>query len=148
MRVLFCFVRSWYYGRITRADAEKLLCNKHDGAFLIRISESSPGDFSLSVKWANVSFVFVLIETIEPHKYCSFAQRKKKAWKSINIWIFLFCLLLPFWQLSNLLLVNLIWFHLIVFGHVCICNLINLFKLRLGCSIVCNLFGIIHFFCC
>lgn len=41
---------SWYYGRITRADAEKLLNNKHEGAFLIRISESSPGDFSLSVK--------------------------------------------------------------------------------------------------
>jgi growth factor receptor-binding protein 2 len=42
---------SWYYGRITRADAEKLLLNKHEGAFLIRISESSPGDFSLSVKY-------------------------------------------------------------------------------------------------
>lgn len=41
---------SWYYGRITRADAERLLLNKHEGAFLIRISESSPGDFSLSVK--------------------------------------------------------------------------------------------------
>lgn len=41
---------NWYYGRITRADAEKLLLNKHDGAFLIRVSESSPGDFSLSVK--------------------------------------------------------------------------------------------------
>ncbi|KAL6425958.1 protein enhancer of sevenless 2B isoform X1 [Formica exsecta] len=40
----------WYYGRITRADAERLLSNKHEGAFLIRISESSPGDFSLSVK--------------------------------------------------------------------------------------------------
>ncbi|OXU20555.1 hypothetical protein TSAR_004354 [Trichomalopsis sarcophagae] len=40
----------WYYGRITRADAERLLMNKHEGAFLIRISESSPGDFSLSVK--------------------------------------------------------------------------------------------------
>lgn len=40
----------WYYGRITRADAEKLLMNKHEGAFLIRVSESSPGDFSLSVK--------------------------------------------------------------------------------------------------
>ncbi|CAA9997820.1 unnamed protein product [Nesidiocoris tenuis] len=39
----------WYYGRITRADAEKLLMNKHEGAFLIRVSESSPGDFSLSV---------------------------------------------------------------------------------------------------
>lgn len=40
----------WYYGRITRADAEKILSSKHKGAFLIRISESSPGDFSLSVK--------------------------------------------------------------------------------------------------
>jgi hypothetical protein len=45
-----CLHFSWYYGRITRADAEKLLSNKHEGAFLIRISESSPGDFSLSVK--------------------------------------------------------------------------------------------------
>ncbi|XP_064478672.1 growth factor receptor-bound protein 2 [Ornithodoros turicata] len=43
----------WYYGRITRADAEKLLSNKHEGAFLIRVSESSPGDFSLSVKCAD-----------------------------------------------------------------------------------------------
>jgi len=41
---------NWYYGRITRADAEKLLSNKHEGAFVVRVSESSPGDFSLSVK--------------------------------------------------------------------------------------------------
>jgi hypothetical protein len=52
---LFCFIfyyyfDSWYYGRITRADAEKLLGNKHEGAFVVRVSESSPGDFSLSVK--------------------------------------------------------------------------------------------------
>ncbi|XP_022910343.1 growth factor receptor-bound protein 2 [Onthophagus taurus] len=40
----------WYYGKITRADAERLLSTKHEGAFLIRVSESSPGDFSLSVK--------------------------------------------------------------------------------------------------
>ncbi len=40
----------WYYGRITRADAEKLLSNKHEGAFVVRVSESSPGDFSLSVR--------------------------------------------------------------------------------------------------
>jgi len=33
-----------------RADAEKLLSNKHEGAFVVRVSESSPGDFSLSVK--------------------------------------------------------------------------------------------------
>ena len=42
---------SWYYGRITRADAEKLLSNKNEGSFIIRVSESSPGDFSLSVKY-------------------------------------------------------------------------------------------------
>ncbi|KAG1669346.1 Protein E(sev)2B [Nymphon striatum] len=40
----------WYYGRITRADAEKLLKKQEGGSFLIRVSESSPGDFSLSVK--------------------------------------------------------------------------------------------------
>lgn len=50
MKIIFSVYYSWYYGRITRADAERLLMNKHEGAFLIRISESSPGDFSLSVK--------------------------------------------------------------------------------------------------
>jgi len=49
-KFLFYFY-SWYYGRITRADAEKLLGNKHEGAFVVRVSESSPGDFSLSVKY-------------------------------------------------------------------------------------------------
>lgn len=41
---------SWYYGKITRAEAEKLLDQQPEGCFLVRISESSPGDFSLSVK--------------------------------------------------------------------------------------------------
>jgi len=55
----------WYYGRITRADAEKLLLNKHEGAFLIRVSESSPGDFSLSVKCGDgVQHFKVLRDTI------------------------------------------------------------------------------------
>ncbi|XP_055330032.1 growth factor receptor-bound protein 2-like isoform X2 [Paramacrobiotus metropolitanus] len=41
----------WYMGRLSRADAARLLKKQaHDGAFLIRASESSPGDFSLSVK--------------------------------------------------------------------------------------------------
>ncbi|CAG0922541.1 unnamed protein product [Notodromas monacha] len=40
----------WYHGRITRADAERFLMEKHEGCFLVRVSESSPGDFSLSVK--------------------------------------------------------------------------------------------------
>ena len=41
----------WYSGRITRKKAEDLLKDQRvNGAFLIRESESTPGDFSLSVK--------------------------------------------------------------------------------------------------
>ncbi|XP_041531485.1 growth factor receptor-bound protein 2-like [Microtus oregoni] len=44
----------WFFGKIPRAKAEEMLCNqRHDGAFLIRESESAPGDFSLSVKFGN-----------------------------------------------------------------------------------------------
>ena len=41
----------WYRGGITRAKAEEVLAHQpNDGAFLIRDCESTPGDFSLSVK--------------------------------------------------------------------------------------------------
>nr|XP_009668688.1 PREDICTED: tyrosine-protein kinase Lck-like [Struthio camelus australis] len=41
----------WYAGRISRHLAEELLLKrKHLGAFLIRESESAPGEFSISVK--------------------------------------------------------------------------------------------------
>lgn len=47
----------WYVSKISRAQAEDLLLEKEgnhykqkDGSFLVRNSESSPGDFSLSVK--------------------------------------------------------------------------------------------------
>lgn len=41
----------WYAGRISRHLAEEqLLKRKHLGAFLIRDSESTPGEFSISVK--------------------------------------------------------------------------------------------------
>uniref|UniRef100_H2YNL4 Growth factor receptor-bound protein 2 n=1 Tax=Ciona savignyi TaxID=51511 RepID=H2YNL4_CIOSA len=45
----------WYHGKISRVKAEQSLNKPHypDGAFLIRESESSPGDFSLSVKYGN-----------------------------------------------------------------------------------------------
>lgn len=47
---------SWYCGKVKRAEAEDILKNKsYDGAFLIRDSESTPNDFSLSVKWVFVS---------------------------------------------------------------------------------------------
>ncbi|OZC09255.1 SH3 domain protein [Onchocerca flexuosa] len=42
-----------YLGKISRADAEALLLRSGngDGAFLVRQSESSPGDFSISVRF-------------------------------------------------------------------------------------------------
>lgn len=51
---------SWFYGSISRVEAERILLQKDasgqqskhvDGAFLLRMCESSPGDFSLSVKY-------------------------------------------------------------------------------------------------
>ena len=53
------FVGRWYVSHISRQDAENMLLEKNtqstgymqrDGAFLVRPSESTPGEFSLSVK--------------------------------------------------------------------------------------------------
>lgn len=43
---------SWYLGNITRNDSESLLIKSGntDGAFLVRMSESTPGEFSISVR--------------------------------------------------------------------------------------------------
>jgi len=42
----------WYYGKIRRSEAEDLLSTeKKDGTFLMRDSESTAGDFALSVKF-------------------------------------------------------------------------------------------------
>ncbi|NXI02934.1 GRAP protein, partial [Pachycephala philippinensis] len=44
--------RRWYAGRISRHLAEeRLLKRNHPGAFLVRDSESTPGEFSLSVSY-------------------------------------------------------------------------------------------------
>ncbi|CAI5455667.1 unnamed protein product [Caenorhabditis angaria] len=44
---------NWYLGKITRNDAEELLKKPtvRDGNFLVRQCESSPGEFSISVKF-------------------------------------------------------------------------------------------------
>uniref|UniRef100_A0ABM5F0I0 GRB2-related adapter protein-like n=1 Tax=Pogona vitticeps TaxID=103695 RepID=A0ABM5F0I0_9SAUR len=45
------FSSSWYSGKISRQEAEKILLKRRfRGAFLLRESESSPGDFSIFVK--------------------------------------------------------------------------------------------------
>uniref|UniRef100_A0AAA9SRE1 GRB2 related adaptor protein n=1 Tax=Bos taurus TaxID=9913 RepID=A0AAA9SRE1_BOVIN len=44
----------WYSGRISRQLAEEILMKRnHQGAFLIRESESSPGEFSVSVNYGD-----------------------------------------------------------------------------------------------
>ena len=72
---------NWYYGRITRADAEKLLSNKHEGAFVVRVSESSPGDFSLSVKCG---------DGVQHFKVLRDAQGKSQLFKIIFVEFFYF----------------------------------------------------------
>ncbi|AWP13320.1 putative cytoplasmic protein NCK2-like [Scophthalmus maximus] len=45
--------RDWYYGSVTRLQAESILNDRgEEGDFLIRDSESSPNDFSVSLKAA------------------------------------------------------------------------------------------------
>ncbi|GMT04156.1 hypothetical protein PENTCL1PPCAC_26330, partial [Pristionchus entomophagus] len=41
---------AWYFGRISRDDADRLLLRAVSGDFLVRDSESNPGDLSISLK--------------------------------------------------------------------------------------------------
>ncbi|XP_034743731.1 GRB2-related adapter protein-like [Etheostoma cragini] len=41
----------WFAGRVSRLDAEKRLCWQETGVFLVRESESAPGEFSVSVSY-------------------------------------------------------------------------------------------------
>ncbi|XP_032417961.1 GRB2-related adapter protein-like isoform X3 [Xiphophorus hellerii] len=40
----------WFAGAISRLEAEQRLCWQDPGVFLVRASESAPGEFSLSVR--------------------------------------------------------------------------------------------------
>ena len=40
---------SWFFGKITREEAEALLMPREDGLFLVRESTNFPGDFALCV---------------------------------------------------------------------------------------------------
>ena len=73
---LLCFLFSWYVSRISRQDAENMLLERNtqggymqrDGAFLVRPSESTPGEFSLSVKLVQ-SQVFLFGLLLNPLHY-------------------------------------------------------------------------------
>eukprot|EP00038_Savillea_parva_P008404 m.176720 g.176720 ORF g.176720 m.176720 type:complete len:669 (+) comp14224_c0_seq1:86-2092(+) len=60
----------WFFGKITRSKAEKLLMNpmrKH-GCFLIRESESAPGQYSLSMRDGD-SVRHFRVQTLDDGKY-------------------------------------------------------------------------------
>lgn len=61
---------NWYLGRIPRTKAEEILRNKEsDGAFIVRLSESSPSDFSLSVKCAGSVQHFRILRDPSTHQF-------------------------------------------------------------------------------
>ncbi|XP_077172907.1 GRB2-related adapter protein [Paroedura picta] len=70
----------WYSGRISREVAEKILLKKQfRGAFLIRESESSPGDFSISVNYGEQVLHFKVLR----EKKCKYYLWEEK-FSSIN----------------------------------------------------------------
>lgn len=48
---------NWYAGRMPRAKADKILTSGADGSYLVRESDSRPGDYSLSVKFGIVKHI-------------------------------------------------------------------------------------------
>jgi len=40
---------SWYHGKVSREDAEKIMQPREDGLFLVRESANYPGDYTLCV---------------------------------------------------------------------------------------------------
>lgn len=50
MPSLLSLVLSWYHGAISRTDAENLLRLCKEASYLVRNSETSKNDFSLSLK--------------------------------------------------------------------------------------------------
>ena len=56
--LLLLLLFSWFHGKITREEAEKLLHPPSDGVFLVRESTNYPGDYTLCVAYvANTNSV-------------------------------------------------------------------------------------------
>ncbi|KAK0140826.1 GRB2-related adapter protein [Merluccius polli] len=53
---------TWFAGRVTRQEAEQRLRWQPSGAFLVRESESAPGEFSLSVSYGDMVEHFRVLE--------------------------------------------------------------------------------------
>uniref|UniRef100_A0A0K0ENZ6 GRB2-related adapter protein n=1 Tax=Strongyloides stercoralis TaxID=6248 RepID=A0A0K0ENZ6_STRER len=67
---------SWFYGRVSRAQAETILMKPGnvDGSFLVRKSESTPGEFSISVKYQDTIQHFKVMRE-QSGKYYLWSQK-------------------------------------------------------------------------
>ncbi|KAB1276961.1 SH2 domain-containing adapter protein F [Camelus dromedarius] len=67
--VLFLsLILSWYHGAISRTDAENLLRLCKEASYLVRNSETSKNDFSLSLK-SSQGFMHMKLSRTKEHKY-------------------------------------------------------------------------------
>jgi len=67
---------SWYHGNISRADTELHLVNRVNGTFLIRESESRPGQYSISVNFDGAVFHYRIHKDSLTSKYFVSPQSK------------------------------------------------------------------------
>lgn len=57
---LFVFSQVWYWGEISRRDSQRQLSDKPTGSFLVRDSETSGSQFTLSFRIVNVTLHYRL----------------------------------------------------------------------------------------
>lgn len=60
---------SWYHGNITRAAAEVALSSGINGSFLIRESESKPGQYSISLRYSGRMYHYRISQDAVTKKY-------------------------------------------------------------------------------
>ena len=70
---VFTFLFRWFHGHITGKEAEKYLTVKgKNGSYLVRESQSKPGDFVLSVRTDDkVTHVMIRSQVRQPYYYFS-----------------------------------------------------------------------------
>ncbi|CAG2104598.1 unnamed protein product [Medioppia subpectinata] len=66
---------SWYHGPISRNEAEYLLSSGTDGSFLVRESESSPGQRSVAVRYERRLYHYRISEDTDAKVYVSSERR-------------------------------------------------------------------------
>uniref|UniRef100_A0A672Y478 GRB2 related adaptor protein a n=1 Tax=Sphaeramia orbicularis TaxID=375764 RepID=A0A672Y478_9TELE len=70
---------AWFAGRISRGVAESRLRHRECGAFLVRESESAPGEFSMSTLQFKILFkcsYSISSELISEHYFCAIPTKE------------------------------------------------------------------------